>query len=114
MAAVDAVVYATDNRIKRYRGRLYRSEQARKTGQGASIRIPPIESPETEESDDLSEGQLVRTKRFPMKPMTVEEAIEEMQNLGYSFYLFYNSTSGQFNVLYGRRSGGYGLIEPES
>ena len=49
-----------------------------------------------------------------MKPMTVEEAIEEMQNLGHSFYLFYNNTSGQFNVLYRRRSGGYGLIEPES
>ena len=110
---MDAAVDAMDNRIKGYRGRLYRSEQARKAGQGASIRRPPIESPEMEESDDSSEGQVVRTKRFPMKPMTVEEAIEEMRNLGHSFFLFNNSASELYNVVYRRRSGGYGLIEPE-
>jgi putative sigma-54 modulation protein len=56
---------------------------------------------------------VVRTKRFPLKPMAVEEAILEMNLLGHDFFVFANAETEQVNVVYRRRAGDYGLIEPE-
>ena len=52
-------------------------------------------------------------KRFPIKPMTVEDAALQMELLGHSFFLFLNSETDEHNVLYKRRTGDYGLMEPE-
>ena len=52
-------------------------------------------------------------KRFPIKPMTVDEAAFQMDLLGHSFFMFLNGETQQHNVLYVRRDGDYGLIEPE-
>ncbi|PYI51186.1 ribosome hibernation-promoting factor, HPF/YfiA family [Paenibacillus flagellatus] len=62
-----------------------------------------------EEDDDL---ELVRTKRFNLKPMDVEEAILQMNMVGHSFFVFANADSKQVNVVYRRNDGKYGLIEP--
>ena len=55
----------------------------------------------------------MRTKRFAIKPMTPEEAAMQMELLGHDFFVFSNSQTEQVNVLYRRRDGNYGLIEPE-
>jgi len=55
----------------------------------------------------------VRTKRFVMKPMSAEEAAAQMELLGHDFFVFQSAETGQVNVLYRRRDGHYGLIEPE-
>ena len=52
-------------------------------------------------------------KRFAIKPMDVEEAVLQMELLGHSFYVFENAEDGEVNVLYQRKDGNYGLIEPE-
>lgn len=57
--------------------------------------------------------ELVRTKRFPLEPLPVDEAILQMELLGHSFYVFRNAGTNDVNVLYRRRDGTYGLIEPE-
>ena len=57
--------------------------------------------------------KVVRTKRFPMKPMNVAEAILEMELLSHSFFLFNNMDNGQYCVVYRRQDGDYGLIEPD-
>jgi len=57
--------------------------------------------------------EVVRSKRFHIKPMDVEEAILHMNLVGHSFYMFRNSESGEFCVVYKRNDGNYGLIEPE-
>ncbi len=62
----------------------------------------------------LPGGDLVRLKRFHMKPITVEDAAFQMQLLGHSFFMFLNSDSGDHNVLYLREDGNYGLIQPVS
>lgn len=113
--AIDSVADVMDRQVQRYKGRLYKGEQAKKSGRGASIRYPVQSGAEerVERSDTLDSGQVVRTKRFPMKPMTVEEAVTQMELLGHDFFLFYNSASGEFNVLYRRQDGHYGIIEPE-
>ena len=65
-------------------------------------------------SDDEEPYRVVRTKRFTMKPMATDEAIEQMELLGHSFFLFRNVDHDQFNVVYIRHDGTYGLIAPDA
>ena len=102
-AALDAVTDAMDYQIRRYKGKAYRSEQARRAGKEQGVA----------EVDDLRSPRVVRTKQFPMKPMNVEEAILEMELLSHSFFLFQNADTGTYSVVYCRQDGDYGLIEPE-
>ena len=62
---------------------------------------------------EIGPPRVVRTKRFAMKPMSVEEAILQMELLGHDFFVFANATTEEANVVYKRRSGDYGLIEPD-
>ena len=64
-------------------------------------------------NDDEDEQQhIVRTKRFPLKPMTSDEAIDQLELLSHDFFVFINADDDQVNVLYRRKSGQYGLIQP--
>lgn len=58
-------------------------------------------------------GSIVRVKRFNVKPMFPEEAIEQMELLGHSFFVFWNAGDDRMSVLYRRNDGDYGLLEPE-
>jgi len=69
---------------------------------------------EDDEDDEDDEMIVVRRKRFAVYPMNEEEAIEQMKLLGHNnFFIFYNGDTNAINVLYRRRDGDYGLIEPE-
>jgi putative sigma-54 modulation protein len=63
-------------------------------------------------ADSDRERRIVKTKRFAIKPMFEEDAIAEMEALGHSFFVFVNADSERVNVLYRRKDGDYGLIEP--
>ena len=63
-------------------------------------------------SEPEEEIRISKTKRFEIRPMTVEEAIMQMNLLSHTFYLFRNSDTGELNVVYKRRENDYGLIEP--
>ncbi len=65
------------------------------------------------DGDDDEGIQIVRTKRFAMKPMDVEEACIQMELLGHSFFVFRNAETDEVNVVYKRKGNTYGLIEPE-
>ncbi len=67
------------------------------------------------EDDVKEEGEfkVVKSKKFPIKPMTLEEAILQMNLLGHEFFVFINADSKEVNVVYKRKDGDYGLIEPE-
>ena len=115
MAAVDSAIDVMDRRVERYKGKVYRSMQAKKSGRGDSIRIADAPPPTTEEEDEVvfEDGSVVKVKRFPIKPMAVDEAAFQMELLGHSFFLFVNGDTEQHNVIYRRNDGDYGLIEPE-
>lgn len=65
------------------------------------------------EVEEEKEFRVVRSKRFAIKPMPVEEAILQMNLLGHEFYMFSNAETNEVNVVYKRKAGDYGLIEPE-
>ncbi len=58
------------------------------------------------------EARIVRSKQFQMKPMSAEEAALQMDLLDHTFYVFTSADTGDINVVYRRRDGNYGLIEP--
>ena len=73
-----------------------------------------VESPELAEPvDEAPEAhKVVRTKRFSVKPTSVDEAITQMEMLGHNFHLFLNEETGTYGVVYRREDGDYGLLEP--
>ena len=118
MAALDAAMDVMDRRVGRYKGKAYKSEQAKKTGKNVSIRTlqappAPVETELTQEDVLEAEGKVVRVKRFPVKPVTVQEAAFQMELLGHNFFLFLDAETEQHNLLYRRNDGDYGLIKPE-
>ena len=99
-ASIDLVVEKLERQVDKYRTRISRRLR---TG-GGSL-------PVAEEMQDAP--KVVRNKRFPMKPMHVDEAILQMNLLGHDFYVFTNAESELVNVVYRRRDGNFGLIEPQ-
>ncbi|MBN2557937.1 MAG: ribosome-associated translation inhibitor RaiA [Clostridia bacterium] len=62
---------------------------------------------------EQTDYNVVKIKRFPIKPMSVEEAVLQMELIGHEFFMFRNAEDEQINVVYKRKNGDYGLIEPE-
>lgn len=110
--AVDAVARTLDRQIERYKGRFY--ERGKTEPSAITIRkLMPAPGEAEEELEPLN-GKLVRVKTFAMKPMSLEEAAEQMELLGHSFFFFLNQDTDQFNVVYKRTDGDYGLIQPQA
>lgn len=111
-AAIDLVVEKLERQIRKYKTKVNRREKhAGGAKQFFNTAINGSAVPKYEEEEDAFE--VVRQKRFMLKPMDVEEAILQMDMLGHSFFVFSNSESGETNVVYRRKDGRYGLIEPE-
>jgi putative sigma-54 modulation protein len=106
--AVNAVAESLERQIERYKGKLYEK------GRGVSL-ARQAAALESAAASGASKGSpsVVRVKRFAVKPMAVAEAVEQMELLGHSFFLFVNIDSGVLSLLYRRNDGNYGLIEPE-
>ncbi|MDK2820469.1 MAG: putative sigma-54 modulation protein [Clostridia bacterium] len=102
--SIDLVVEKLERQIAKYKTKLNKKIKS------GTIKDLPTENPP--EKDD-EEPRLIRTKRFPVKPMPLEEAILQMNLLGHNFFVFSNAETEEVNVLYKRKDGNYGLIEPE-
>ncbi len=106
-ASIDAVVDKLEKQIDKYKTRMNKTLRQR------GMRIMSEKHAAREAEDRAEEDpKLVRTKRFTLKPMNVEEAIMQMDLLGHTFFVFNNSDNDSVNVVYKRKDGDYGLIEP--
>ena len=102
--ALDAAITNIERQIRKNKTRLARR-----------LRDNVFVAPPAEEYDDLpaDEEEIIRTKTYPTKPMSPEEAILQMNLLGHQFFVFNDDQTGATCVVYSRRDGGYGLIIPE-
>lgn len=103
-AAIDRAIDVLEKQLKRFKGRLSGKRHTR-LGQEAPPFVP-------EEEEEPFEPEIVRVKRFEMKPMAPEDAALQMEALGHAFFVFRNADTEEINVIYRRRDGNYGLIEP--
>jgi putative sigma-54 modulation protein len=101
--SIDQLVAKLERQVKRYR------EKRRDHRLNGSIPIEAVPVVPNEE-----EPLIVKTKQFAVKPMTPEEAVLQLELIGHDFFVFRNSEVGDLAVVYRRRDGNYGLIEPQS
>lgn len=105
-AAMDEVIDKLERRTVDHRER----PRDRRRSAGSPLRAPATDGTEGSEPGDGS--LVVKVKRFAIEPMFEEDAITRMEELGHSFFVFVNAESERVAVLYRRRDGRYGLIEP--
>lgn len=103
---VDLVVEKLERQIAKYRTRLNKKNKSQ------NIRELPTGT-DGIAVEEYTDPLLLRTKRFAIKPMPLEEAIVQMNLLGHNFFVFSNAETEEVNVVYKRKDGNYGLIEPE-
>lgn len=103
--ALDEAVESLEQQIRKYKTRL---QNKRHTNE--SIKFENIEPLDDEDEEEF---KVVKTKRFAIKPMNIEEAILQMDLLRHNFFVFLNADTEEVNVVYKRKDENYGLIEPE-
>jgi putative sigma-54 modulation protein len=105
-AAFDKAIDKIDRQLHRHKERLI--DRRRR----AKPLVAFMTETEAISQTQVPEFAIVRTKKFSVKPMTIEEAVIQMDLLGHDFFVFVNAETGQVNVLYKRKAGGLGLLEP--
>jgi putative sigma-54 modulation protein len=109
-ASIDGMSDKLERQVKRFRGRQI------DRWQGQLKNTPDVAPDEAQpfvvEEEEEIETRIVRTKQFQMKPMSAEEAVLQLELLDHDFYVFTSADTGDINVVYRRRDGDYGLIEP--
>jgi len=101
-AAIDAVRDKLQRQIKRYKEKPMRVRSRSRASEPGAL------APE-----EQAAPRIVRTKRFAVTPMDEEEAIDQMELLGHDFFIFFDVNTDSMNVVYRRRDGNYGLLQPE-
>lgn len=106
-ASIDLVVDKLERQVLRYKDKLV--AHGARGGRAAAGAARPA----AEEGGGEGEPRVVKVKRFALKPLAVEDAVVQMELLGHAFFVFRNARTEEVNVIYRRRDGTYGLIEPE-
>ncbi|OPZ86377.1 MAG: putative sigma-54 modulation protein [Firmicutes bacterium ADurb.Bin419] len=104
-ASIDKVVDSLEGQIRRNKTKITKKYH------GSGLRLENADFEDHE--DEAGDFKVVRSKKFSIKPMTIEEAILQMNMLGHEFFMFSNAETMEANVVYRRKDGNYGLIEPD-
>ena len=104
--AVDKCIDVLGRQLRKHKARL---EKRLRSGSIEEL-VAPVEEEVAEEEDFT----VVRVKSIPVKPISVDEAILQMNMVGHKFYMFTNAETGDVNVVYARENGAYGLLQPAS
>ena len=104
--SIDLVEEKLQRQIRKQRTKLS------KKNTGGSLRYPDFNAIEVKEIEE-DNSKVVKTKTFDVKPMSQEEAILQMELIGHNFFVYQDASTSKVNVMYKRKDGNYGLIEPE-
>jgi putative sigma-54 modulation protein len=104
-ASIDQLADKLERQVKRYREKRSRRETGRRAN-GAVAEEPAF-------TEEQLERMIVKSKELDLQPLTAEEATAELELIGHDFLVFVNNETGKQNVVYRRRGGGYGLIDPQ-
>jgi len=107
---LDSSVDILERQVIKYKSRL---RDRRRRSVATNEELMYIEAPDAPQAETSQEPVIHRTKRFALKPMDATEAVMEMELLNHDFYVFRNSWNEEVNVVYKRKDGEYGLIEPQ-
>jgi putative sigma-54 modulation protein len=119
-ASIDLVADKIERQLRKYKTRYWhKGNKTKERGEHApAVDVSPSEDDDFAVQKEIAlediKPKIVRSKRFPLKPMLPEEACKHMDLLGHDFFMFINSETTQVNTVYHRRDGNYGLIEPEA
>lgn len=106
LAAIDKIVDVIERQIRKNKTRL-----EKKIKRDATLDTSLIIGGEYTEGEETKEFEVVKTKRFTVKPMNIEEAILQMNLLGHNFFIFKNQETDEMNIVYKRKDGKYAVIE---
>lgn len=109
-ASIDAAVDKLARQIERFKGRANR--ERRRTTASVAVQSDLAVAAVAESEEVPAAGQVVRRKQFAMQAMTEEEALEQMELLGHDFFIYYNPDARGANVIYKRKDGNYGILQP--
>ncbi len=111
-ASIDLVADKLSRQVKKYRSKLV-SHNAHVRGSIPPEAILPMPEQSVADEEEEEGPQIVKLKSFDIKPMSAEEAALQLELIGHDFFVFRNSESNDTSVIYRRRDGNYGLIEPK-
>jgi putative sigma-54 modulation protein len=110
-AAIDGAIAKLSQRMRKFKGRMMRSHRPR-SGAIGHFHEEILELPEAFADAEESQPTVIRTERYAVKPMHVDEAVLQMEMSQRQFVVFLNAKSEKINILHRRKDGGYGLMEP--
>lgn len=114
-ASIDAVSDKLTRQVEKVEGRRKKKKRVSLAAETeavmAAMADPALQ--DEEQYDDFQFGELLRRKQFKMEPMSEEDALDQLELLGHDFYMFLNADTQQLNVIYRRKDGNFGLIEPK-
>lgn len=110
LASIDATVDKLAHQIRRFKGR--RTQNRRRMAAAASAEADLAATVVDDVPDEEEVGRIIRRKEFALEPMDEEEAVAQMELLGHDFFVYYDVTAREVNVVYRRRDGNYGLLQP--
>ncbi len=112
-ASIDLVANKIARQLRKYKEKRQAQTHAPVKTAEAIAQEPVAPSLTSDRAPELP-SEVVRTKYFAMPPMTVEDALEQLDLVGHDFYMFRNAATGEINVIYERNHGGYGVLQPRN
>lgn len=113
-ASIDLVADKIQRQLRKYKEKLLHKKTHAQPKTGVVVEQAPVEIDLIGDRTPELPNEVLRMKYFAMPPMTIEEALEQLQLVDHDFYMFRNIKTGEINVIYERNHGGYGVIQPRN